>query len=62
MLSYWLFARYPIKVDAIKSLEDSDIIMGYAKYIELIEKFIENRNVVPGSVTDEMERARYVCC
>ena len=34
-----------------------DIIMGYAKYIELIEEFIENRNVVPGSVTDELERA-----
>ncbi len=49
--------RGEITEDAIKSLEDSDIIMGYAKYIELIEKFIENRNVVPGSVTDEMERA-----
>ncbi len=49
--------RGEITEDAIKSLEDSDIIMGYTKYIELIEKFIENRNVVPGSVTDEMERA-----
>ena len=43
----------------------SDIIMGYTKYIELIEEFIENRNVVPGSVTDEMDTlwkpVRYRC-
>ena len=37
--------RGEITEDAIKSLEDSDIIMGYAKYIELIEKFIDNKNV-----------------
>ena len=49
--------RGEITEDAIKRLEDSDIIMGYTKYIELIEKFIENRNVDPGSVTDEIERA-----
>jgi len=43
--------------DAVKCLGKSDIIMGYSKYIELIDQFIENKDHESGSVTDEIGRA-----
>lgn len=44
--------------EAIKALQNSDIIMGYEKYIELIENMVKNKLVESGSVTAELERAR----
>ena len=43
--------------DAIESLKNSDIIMGYSKYIELIEEFVSDKEIESGPVTDEIGRA-----
>ncbi len=43
---------------AIKALEESDIIMGYEKYTELIEKLVRNKSIESGPVTAELERAK----
>ncbi|WP_337860988.1 precorrin-3B C(17)-methyltransferase [Ferroplasma sp.] len=43
--------------NAVDCLNDSDIIMGYSKYIELISNIIKGKEVESGSVTDEIERA-----
>ena len=43
---------------ALKSLENSDIIMGYEKYIELIKPAIKNKSLESGQVTEELERAK----
>jgi precorrin-3B C17-methyltransferase len=47
-----------ITPQAIKSMENSDIIMGYEKYTELIENVFENKSIESGPVTAEVERAR----
>ena len=43
---------------AVKALKDSDIILGYEKYIELIDPLIGNKQVESGPVTAELERAK----
>jgi precorrin-3B C17-methyltransferase len=50
-------SRGEITEDAIKSLEYSDIVMGYSKYIELAEPFLKNKKTESGAVTEEIERA-----
>ena len=47
-----------ITPEAIKALENSDIIMGYEKYIELIRPAIRNKSLESGPVTEELERAK----
>ena len=43
---------------AVRALENSDIIMGYEKYTELIEKLVRSRSIESGPVTGELERAK----
>ncbi|WMT50821.1 MAG: precorrin-3B C(17)-methyltransferase [Ferroplasma sp.] len=47
-----------ITPEAIKVLENSDIIMGYEKYIKLIRPAIKNKSLEAGPVTEELERAK----
>ena len=47
-----------ITPQAVRSLENSDIIMGYEKYTELIEKMVRNKSIESGPVTAELERVK----
>lgn len=47
-----------ITPQAVRALENSNIIMGYEKYTELIENTVKNKTVESGDVTAELERAK----
>ena len=47
-----------ITPQAVRALENSDMIMGYEKYTELIEKIVKNKSIESGPVTAELERAK----
>lgn len=42
---------------AVKKIKESDIIIGYKKYLELIKDILINKNVESSDVNDEIERA-----
>ena len=47
-----------ITPQAVRALENSDMIMGYEKYTELIEEIVRNKSIESGPVTAELERAK----
>ena len=45
-----------ITLDALKALDDSDIIIGYKKYIDSISDIIEGKEVIKKGMGDEVAR------
>ena len=49
--------RENITLGAIKAIEDSDVIIGYKKYINQIEDLIEGKEILKKGMGDEIARA-----
>ena len=45
---------------AIQALENSDVIAGYKTYIELIEPFVKNKELISSAMMKEVERCEQV--
>ena len=45
-------------IQAIKAMEDSEVIVGYKTYINLITEFIENKEVVQNGMRQEIDRCK----
>lgn len=45
-------------LQAIKAIEDSEVIVGYKTYINLITEFIEDKEVVQNGMRQEIDRCR----
>ena len=51
--------RENMTLGAIKAIEESDVIIGYKKYIEQIEDLISDKEVVKKGMGDEIARAEF---
>ncbi|NLU04880.1 MAG: cobalt-precorrin-3B C(17)-methyltransferase, partial [Methanothermobacter sp.] len=49
-------ARYDITIRALRALEDSDVVIGYARYIRQIEDLLDGKEVIRSGMGDEIER------
>ena len=49
--------RENMTLGAIKAIEDSDVIIGYKKYINQIEDLIEGKEILKKGMGDEIARA-----
>lgn len=45
-------------VKAVKSIEESEIIVGYTKYIDMVESLIGNKEVISTGMKGEVERCK----
>lgn len=45
-------------VKAVKAIEESEIIVGYTKYIDMVKSLIENKEVVSTGMKGEVERCK----
>ena len=43
---------------AVKAIEESEIIVGYTKYIDMVKSLIENKEVVSTGMKGEVERCK----
>ena len=51
--------RENMTLGAIKAIEESDVIVGYKKYINQIEDLIEDKEIVKKGMGDEIQRAEF---
>ena len=51
--------RENMTLGAIKAIEESDVVIGYKKYISQIEDLVEGKEVVKKGMGDEIKRAEY---
>ena len=51
--------RDNMTLGAVKAIEESDVIIGYKKYIEQIEDLIEGKEIVKKGMGDEIARAEF---
>ena len=49
--------RDNMTLGAIKAIEESDIIIGYKKYIDQIEDLVEGKEIIKKGMGDEIARA-----
>ncbi|AAB85880.1 MULTISPECIES: precorrin-3B C(17)-methyltransferase [Methanothermobacter] len=49
-------ARDDITIRALRALEDSDVVIGYARYIRQIEDLLDGKEVIRSGMGDEIER------
>lgn len=45
-------------IEAIKAIENADVIVGYKTYINLIDEFIEDKEVVSNGMRQEIDRCK----
>ena len=51
--------RENMTLGAVKAIEESDVIIGYKKYINQIEDLIQDKEIVKKGMGDEIARAEY---
>ena len=51
--------RDNMTLGAIKAIEESDVVIGYKKYISQIEDLLEGKEVIPKGMGDEIKRAEF---
>ena len=51
--------RDNMTLGAIKAIEESDVIIGYKKYVDQIEDLIEGKEIVKKGMGDEIARAEF---
>ncbi|MDO5815560.1 MAG: SAM-dependent methyltransferase, partial [Methanobrevibacter sp.] len=52
-------SRENMTLGAIKAIEESDVIIGYKKYINQIEDLIEGKEILKKGMGDEIARAEF---
>lgn len=50
--------RQNMSLEAIDAIKDSNVIVGYKKYIELINPILENQEIISNGMTKEVDRCR----
>ena len=51
-------AKETMTLQAIKALEEAEVIVGYKTYISLVEDFIEGKEVIKNGMRQEIDRCR----
>lgn len=47
-----------LSIDAKETLESSDLIVGYSKYVELVKKYLPNKDYLYTGMTKEIDRCK----
>ena len=47
-----------LSISAKETLEDSDLIIGYKKYVELVEEYLPNKEYLYTGMTKEVDRCK----
>ncbi|MDF2595877.1 MAG: cbiH [Clostridia bacterium] len=51
-------AKETMTLQAIKALEESEVIVGYKTYIELVKEFIEGKEIIKNGMRQEVDRCK----
>lgn len=51
-------AKETMTLQAIKALEEAEVIVGYKTYIKLVEEFIEGKEVIKNGMRQEIDRCK----